>query len=124
MTVPETVRQATFPVRVDAQPLAEGVVLLGGAEHHRLALAVTEFRARGAATIDEARSLAVIEGVAGRMPGKPIRFLVNTHQHFDHIGGLRTYLHIGATIITHAKNYDFYQHPRLHHTPAHGRPRT
>jgi glyoxylase-like metal-dependent hydrolase (beta-lactamase superfamily II) len=33
---------------------------------------------------------------------------VNTHQHHDHIGGLRTYMHIGATIVTHWKNYDFY----------------
>ena len=32
---------------------------------------------------------------------------MNTHQHFDHIGGLRTYMHIGATIITHWKNFDF-----------------
>ena len=42
------------------------------------------------------------------VPNKPIRFLVNTHQHHDHIGGLRTYMHIGWTIITHWKNYAFY----------------
>ena len=60
------------------------------------------------APLDEERSLAVIEEVSRLFPNKPIRFLVNTHQHFDHIGGLRTYLHIGATIITHVKNYDFY----------------
>jgi glyoxylase-like metal-dependent hydrolase (beta-lactamase superfamily II) len=51
------------------------------------------------------------------MPGKPIRFLVNTHQHFDHIGGLRTYLHIGATIVTHWKNFDFYNRDVLNYVP-------
>jgi glyoxylase-like metal-dependent hydrolase (beta-lactamase superfamily II) len=69
------------------------------------------------APLDEARSLAVIEEVAKRMPGKPIRFLVNTHQHFDHIGGLRTYLHIGATIVTHWKNFDFYNRDVLNAVP-------
>ena len=54
------------------------------------------------------RNLAVIEEIVKLIPNKPIRFLVNTHQHFDHIGGLRTYMHIGATIITHWKNLSFY----------------
>jgi glyoxylase-like metal-dependent hydrolase (beta-lactamase superfamily II) len=69
------------------------------------------------APLSEARSLAVIEEVVRLVPGKPIRSLVNTHQHFDHIGGLRTYLHIGATIVTHAKNYDFYNRDVLNYTP-------
>ena len=60
------------------------------------------------APLDERRNLAVIEEVVKLIPNKPIRFLVNTHQHFDHIGGLRTYMHIGATIITHWKNFNFY----------------
>ena len=51
------------------------------------------------------------------VPSKPIRFLVNTHQHHDHIGGLRTYMHIGATIITHWKNYDFYTRDVLNYAP-------
>ena len=117
VTVPETVRQATFPVRVDAQSLGEGVVLLGGSTHNSVAVEFKDFVAVVEAPIDEARSLAVIEEVAKRMPGKPIRFLVNTHQHFDHIGGLRTYLHIGATIVTHWKNYDFYNRDVLNAVP-------
>jgi hypothetical protein len=40
---------------------------------------------------------------------------VNTHQHFDHIGGLRTYMHIGATIITHWKNFEFYKRDVLNY---------
>ena len=42
---------------------------------------------------------------------------MNTHQHFDHIGGLRTYLHIGATIVTHWKNFDFYNRDVLTAAP-------
>ena len=67
--------------------------------------------------MDEQRNLAVIEEVVRLVPNKPIRFLVNTHQHHDHIGGLRTYLHIGATIITHWKNFGFYNRDVLNYAP-------
>jgi glyoxylase-like metal-dependent hydrolase (beta-lactamase superfamily II) len=69
------------------------------------------------APLDEARNLAVIEEIVKVIPNKPIRFLVNTHQHFDHIGGLRTYMHIGATIITHFKNFNFYNRDVANYVP-------
>ncbi len=116
--VPDAVRQAAAPVvRVATERLADGVYLLGGASHNSVAVEFEKHVAVVEAPIDEARSLAVIEEVARLFPAKPIRFLVNTHQHFDHIGGLRTYLHIGATIITHWKNYDFYNRDVLNYTP-------
>jgi len=34
--------------------------------------------------------------------------VINTHQHFDHSGGLRTYVTEGATIITHPINKPYY----------------
>ena len=115
--VPEAVRAATFPVRVETQKLAEGVFLLGGASHNSVAVELKDSVAVIEAPIDEDRSLAVIEEVTRLAPNKPIRFLVNTHQHFDHIGGLRTYLHIGATVVTHALNFDFYNRDVLNYTP-------
>jgi len=117
VSVPDVVRQATFPARVDAQPLGDGVVLMGGASHNSVAVEFKDFVAIVEAPLDEARSLAVIEETVKRIPGKPIRFLVNTHQHFDHIGGLRTYIHIGATVVTHWKNFDFYNRDVLNASP-------
>jgi glyoxylase-like metal-dependent hydrolase (beta-lactamase superfamily II) len=108
VTVPASVRAATFPVTVETEEIADGVYLLGGASHNSVAVEFDDFVAVVEAPIDEARSLAVIEEVVRLAPDKPIRFLVNTHQHHDHIGGLRTYMHIGATIVTHRLNYDFY----------------
>ena len=102
---------------MDTQKLADGVYLLGGASHNSVAIEFKDYIAVVEAPLDEARSLAVIEEIVEADPDKPIRFLVNTHQHFDHIGGLRTYLHIGATIITHVKNYDFYNRDVLNYTP-------
>jgi len=117
VSVPDVVRKANAPVRVDAQRLADGVYLLGGSTHNSVAVEFSDFVAVVEAPIDETRSLAVIEEVARRFPDKPIRFLINTHQHFDHIGGLRTYLHIGATIVTHVKNFDFYSRDVLNYAP-------
>ena len=57
---------------------------------------------------NEARSLAVIAEVNRLVPNKLIRYLVNTHHHMDHAGGLRTYLSQGTTIVTHESNKQYY----------------
>ena len=101
------VRRATFPVRVETTKLADGVYLLGGGTHNSMAVEFRDFIAVFEAPLNEDRSLAVIEDVVRLMPGKPIRWLINSHQHFDHAGGLRTYMHIGATIVTHVEELRF-----------------
>ncbi len=59
--------------------------------------------------LSEARSLAVIAEAKKLVPNKPIKYLINTHSHFDHSGGVRTYVAEGATIITQEANVPFYQ---------------
>jgi glyoxylase-like metal-dependent hydrolase (beta-lactamase superfamily II) len=51
----------------------------------------------------------VIAETKKTFPNKPIRYLVNTHNHFDHLGGIRAYVAEGATVITDDRNRDFYQ---------------
>jgi glyoxylase-like metal-dependent hydrolase (beta-lactamase superfamily II) len=80
-----------------------------------VAVEFKDFAAVFEAPTSEARSLAVIEQIAKLMPNKPIRYLINSHQHFDHIGGIRTYLHIGATIVTQRKNINFLNHDVLNY---------
>ncbi len=108
VSIPDSVQQATFPVRVETTEVADGVYLLGGASHNSVAVRFDNFIAVVEAPLDEGRNLAVIEEIVRLVPDRPIRYLVNTHQHHDHMGGLRTYMHIGATIVTHWKNFDFY----------------
>jgi glyoxylase-like metal-dependent hydrolase (beta-lactamase superfamily II) len=52
----------------------------------------------------EARALQVIAEAKRRFPGKPVRYVVNTHTHFDHSSGLRAFVAEGATILTHEMN--------------------
>ena len=97
--------------------LAEGVWLLGGGTHNSVAVEFSDFVAVVEAPLDERRSLAVIDKVVELVPDKPIRFLVNTHDHYDHLGGIRTYLHVGATIVTHQRNRMFYESELLNYVP-------
>lgn len=114
--VPENVRQAKFgPPQVTAERLADGVYSLGGGPANSVAVEFKDFVAVFEAPTNEARSLAVIETIAKLMPNKPIRYLINSHQHFDHIGGIRAYLHIGATIVTQRKNIGFLNHDVLNY---------
>ncbi len=117
MTVPDAVRQATAPSAVTVQKMADGVYLLGGATHNSYMVEFRDFVAVFEAPLNEARSLAVIEQVVKLAPGKPIRWLISSHPHFDHIGGLRTYLHIGSTIVTHRKAIDFLNRDVLNYRP-------
>lgn len=116
--VPDSVKNAGLqPARVEMQKLADGVWLLGGSTHNSVAIEFRDFVTVVEAPLDEARSLAVIEQIVKLVPGKPVRFVVNTHDHFDHSGGLRTYTHIGATIVTHKRNRVFYEEELLNYVP-------
>ena len=75
-----------------------------GGTHHSVAIDQPDHIVVVEAPQNEARSLAVIAKVKETIPNKPIRYLINTHHHFDHSGGLRTYVDEGATIVTHQMN--------------------
>ncbi|MGH9785434.1 MAG: MBL fold metallo-hydrolase [Terriglobia bacterium] len=47
----------------------------------------------------ELQSRWVIDAAKAKYPGKPIRYLVLTHHHMDHTGGMRTYVAEGAKVI-------------------------
>ena len=52
----------------------------------------------------DARGVAVMAAAKQAVPNKPIRFVVNSHPHFDHASGLAAAVAEGATIITHNNN--------------------
>jgi len=53
---------------------------------------------------NDARGMAVMAAAKQAIPNKPIRFVVNSHPHFDHAGGLGAAVAEGATILTHRNN--------------------
>jgi glyoxylase-like metal-dependent hydrolase (beta-lactamase superfamily II) len=91
---------------VQSEKLADGVYRITGGY---VALAV-EFKDHVVVLEggqNEARGLAVIAEARRVIPNKPIRYVVNTHAHFDHGSGLAPFAAEGITIITHQNNKSF-----------------
>jgi glyoxylase-like metal-dependent hydrolase (beta-lactamase superfamily II) len=105
LTAPEQARNATVPpVMVTSEKLADGVYYLKGGSHHSLAIDQSDHIVVIEGPQEEARSVAVIAKAKELIPNKPIKYLINTHAHFDHSGGLRGFVAEGVTVITHEKN--------------------
>jgi glyoxylase-like metal-dependent hydrolase (beta-lactamase superfamily II) len=110
--VPPAIRQAfdapSPPAPLVPQKVAEGVWAVQGV----VKSVIVEFRDYVIvveAGTDEGRSIAVMEATKKLIPNKPIRYVINSHLHFDHSGGLRTYAAEGATIVTHEGNIPYYE---------------
>ena len=58
---------------------------------------------------NDQRAEAIIAESKRLIPNKPIKYVVNTHNHFDHAGGLRAFVAEGATVITHQMNKPYYE---------------
>jgi glyoxylase-like metal-dependent hydrolase (beta-lactamase superfamily II) len=52
---------------------------------------------------------AVIAAAKSLAPAKPVRYVVNTHHHFDHAGGLRAYVAEGIPVLTHESMKSYYE---------------
>lgn len=110
IAVPEAVTSAApAPVTVASEKLADGVWFLAGGSHHSVLVEFQDHVAVIEAPLSPERSEAVMAEVEKLVPGKPLRYLVNTHHHFDHSGGVQTYAAKGVTIVTHEMNVPFYQ---------------
>jgi glyoxylase-like metal-dependent hydrolase (beta-lactamase superfamily II) len=109
IAVPKEIAAAAPVLTVTSTELAKGVYYLTGGTHHSVAIEQKDHVVLVEAPLNEARSLAVIAKVKEIIPGKPIKYVVNTHAHFDHSGGLRTYAAEGATIVTETANAEYYK---------------
>jgi glyoxylase-like metal-dependent hydrolase (beta-lactamase superfamily II) len=58
---------------------------------------------------NEARAQAIIAEAKRVIPGKPIRYGVLSHHHFDHTSGIGAVVAEGITIVTHEFNEQFFE---------------
>jgi glyoxylase-like metal-dependent hydrolase (beta-lactamase superfamily II) len=102
IAIPEHVRAATAPyAAVTTQMVADGVWYITGGTHHSVAIEMKDHMILVEAPLNDQRALAVVAEVRGLAANKPIRYVVNSHQHFDHAGGVRAVAAEGATVIAH-----------------------
>jgi Metallo-beta-lactamase superfamily len=105
ITPPDSVRNAPpLSITVNSQKLADGVFWLTGGTHHSLAIEMKDHIVLVDTPNGEARASAVIAKAKELIPGKPIRYVVAMHHHWDHLGGIRTAIDEGAIIVTHQTN--------------------
>ena len=91
-----------------SQKLADGVYLILGG-YASIAVDFKDYIVVVEGPQSEERASAIITEAKRLIPNKPIKYVVNTHQHFDHAGGLRTFVAEGATVITHQVNKPYYE---------------
>jgi glyoxylase-like metal-dependent hydrolase (beta-lactamase superfamily II) len=96
--VPPLVSAATE--RVTAEKVANGVWFLAGGSHNSVAIEMKDHMMVVESPLYDGRAAAMLAEVKKLASGKPIRFVVNSHHHFDHSGGLRTAVAEGATLVT------------------------
>ena len=96
-------------VTTELEKIAEGVSFLTGGAPFSVLVEFSDHVVIIEAPQDAARSEATMAAVRRAMPSKPIRYVVNTHHHFDHSGGLRGYVAEGIPILTHDKNKPYFE---------------
>ena len=101
---PELVRQ--FAERVVSEKAVDkegqGVWFLAGGSHNSVLIEMKDYTVLVEAPLYDGRASAVIAEARRLVPSKPLRYVVNSHHHFDHAGGLRTAVAEGITLITSA----------------------
>ena len=99
---------AAPPAQTTSEKLGDGVYLILGG-YAAIAVDFKDYIVVIEGPQNDQRAEAIIAEAKRVIPNKPIKFVVNTHQHFDHAGGLRDFVAEGATVITHQINKSYYE---------------
>jgi len=100
---------AAAPLTVTSEKLGDGLYRLttGPGSYDSVIVEFKDYIMMLEAGQSIQRALAYIAETKKLIPNKPIRFVMNTHPHSDHTGGLPVLVAEGATIITHKNNEEF-----------------
>lgn len=97
------------PLTVTSEKLGDGLYRLttGPGSYDSVIVEFKDYIMMLEAGQSEARALAYVAETKKLIPNKPIRYVMNTHHHSDHTGGLPVLVAEGAIIITQKNNEEF-----------------
>ena len=84
---------------VELTKATDGVYFARGYSHHSMVVEFPTFLAVVEAPYTEAQSHTLARELRAQFPTKPIRYVVVTHFHYDHTGGVRGLASYGATVL-------------------------
>jgi glyoxylase-like metal-dependent hydrolase (beta-lactamase superfamily II) len=87
------------------QQLSPGVFHLTGGTHNSLVVEMSDHLIVVDAPVSDSQSMWLLNTAKSQFPGKPIRWVVLTHHHMDHAGGVRGMLGEGATLVVGQGSY-------------------
>ena len=87
--------------------IAPNISHVTGGSHNTLVVATNDYLVAFDAPGDDGQSQWVINAAKQKYPGKSFRYVVLTHHHIDHAGGIRAFAADGATIVTGRPNGEF-----------------
>ncbi len=94
---------------VELNEVGPDIYQIAGGSHNGLAIVGPD----GIAVVDAPwfpeRSATVLEILAERWPGLPVRYIILTHHHIDHTGGFRGFVEAGATLVASEGAVPFYE---------------
>ena len=100
---------SAFTENVVATKVADGVWHLAGGSHNSVAIEMKDHVIVVESPLYDGRAVPMLAEAKKLSPGKPIRFVVNSHHHFDHSGGLRSAVAEGATLVTSELSRPFFE---------------
>ena len=99
----------TFAERATSEKAADGVWFLAGGSHNNVLIEMKDHLILVESPLYDGRALAVLAEAKRLVPGKPVRYVINSHHHFDHAGGLRAAVSEGATLVTSEQARGWYE---------------
>lgn len=87
--------------------IGDGIYQIFGSSHLNLLVEGPDGLLIADAVWYPSRSRAILEAIKAKWPTKPIKYVVVSHHHLDHVGGIGPYTQTGATIVLAGSNQPF-----------------
>lgn len=97
------------PPEIQWVALAPGVYKIQGSSHATIVVEMKDYLVAVEGPLYEERTAPVIKSIKQKFPDKPIRYVIPTHHHLDHAGGIRAFMAEGAVVVAPFNAQRFYE---------------